>query len=702
MTRRTHREDLRSGSDFRITIKYTVIIPPPDNAQPSPPFLHLIFYEETIAKYEIAMSQQYRDHRYMMGDDDSRSYGYDGGSQMMMMHSPQPPPSHAIMNGSTNGNNGIHNGGIGAGAGLITDSDSFNSDADKLSAILKCSDIEMHKHLLAVDYFRHRKNRLLVPTIFFSLGIAVCGFVSSSDILSSSSGTKYMVRDTSLNDFLTLLASSLGFLVMLLVILSNGLNYSSQINFHMAAAEDLEQLSDKVRLYRMERSMDERAEDEIDELKELFFDNQEEDDRTEDETDIDDYDEGDNHDLEMQLNKYRYEGRIIPHSSGAAAMVKAKVRASKKNQLRQARLTQTLVKQRIRQAREEQDLSRDAITFNGYHAELNQIARGCRSDVPPKISKFFDIMENRVELMSLSRLGVMEDTRTRRNQIVRMCAIEMYNEVSSFFFWPLFTPNVDRTVEAALKRVGQLLNLKYRARRRCKLIPCCPVPLCCKKKKTDNVFAIINEGIDQRELDMMQAERAALIRMEKEGRAKRNTVPERVLEMRDTFYSEDVNKSKKQNVTGALIIRPNGNSSMDRSIDPEGHRTSSHSFRGGGMRSTYRQSVEGRGGMYPQNREGYMIDHEDDLTEDEDDTYQFYDEEDAEAEAEAKARRKEQKKKKKAKKKKKKSKKKENKGGDEYEEEEEGVNMEVEFQKDASAEGYSLYSELELSEVDKE
>jgi hypothetical protein len=642
-------------------------------------------------------------------DEDGRSY--DGGAQfyhspppdgdmMMMYPPPSPPPSHhdggmMIMNGSTshksnnnNNNNSNNHGGIGAGSGLITDTDSFTTDADKLSAILKCSDIEMHKHLLAVDYFRYRKRRLLFPTILFCFTIAVCGFVSSSDILSE---TKYTVQDTSLKEFLTLLISSLGFMVMLLVILSNGMNYSSQIQFHVAAAEDLGQLSDKVRLYRIERAMDERAEDTTDELKELFFDEggTEEDDPTEDETDM--YDNDD--DVEMQLNKYREEGRIIPHSYGAdaAAIVKARVRASKKNQRRQAKLTQTLIKQKIRMAREEQDLSRDAITFNGYHAELNQIARGCRSDVPPSISKFFDIMENRVELMSLSRLGVMEDCRARRNQILRMCAIEIYNEVSNSFFWPLWTPNVDVTVEAALKRVGQLLNLKYRARRRCKLIPCCPIPLCCKKKTTDNVFAIINEGIDQRELDMMQAERAALIRMEKEGRARRDAMPERVLEMRDTFYSNDVNNNNmKRNADGALIRKPSAN-----------NKEAGHSFRRGGTISTYRQSVEGRGGMYPQDREGYMIDHDDDG--DEDDTYQFYDEEDAEA----KARRKEKKKKKKAKKKKRKAKQKEVDGGngddgDEEEEEEGGVNMEVEFQQDAAEGGFSLYSELEMSEAEQE
>ena len=126
----------------------------------------------------------------------------------------------------------------------------------------------------------------------------------------------------------------------------------------------------------------------------------------------------------------------------------------------------------------------------------------------------------------------------RKNQIVPLCANEIYNEISNHWAWPLATPHLDRTIEKALKGVGQLLNMNYRAPLRCKLLPCCSILLCYKKKTSNNVFAIINDGIDQRELDMMQAERVEQVRIENEARARRMAGPEEVLEMRDTLYSE--------------------------------------------------------------------------------------------------------------------------------------------------------------------
>ena len=39
------------------------------------------------------------------------------------------------------------------------------------------------------------------------------------------------------------------------------------------------------------------------------------------------------------------------------------------------------------------------------------------------------------ELMSLSWLGVEEDSRMRKNQIMKLCANEIYNEVSNYALW---------------------------------------------------------------------------------------------------------------------------------------------------------------------------------------------------------------------------------------------------------------------------
>ncbi|KAL7547621.1 hypothetical protein ACHAWF_010908 [Thalassiosira exigua] len=445
-----------------------------------------------------------------------------------------PPLNHASFNdsGGTASRNGgrvhpLQNGGGPGGGGwptgesqkLLADFDAFSSDAEKLSAILKCADVEGHKHTLSVDYYRFRKYLLFVPIVLMSLMVAILGFVAASDIMKDT----MRVHDSTMQEFLTLLVATFGFLVLLLTLLGNGLDYNAKVRFHRAAAEDLQSLCDRVRLYRMERAMDERAREEDEEMKDLFRD---EDATDSDESSSSDEDEPMRHDVNA----------IIPHQ-GNAQIVKRQMKKSKKVQKRQEKLTRTLVKQKVRQAREEQELSKDVITFYGYHAELQQIASSCRDDVPPCVSKFFGVMENRVELMSLSRLGVEEESRMRKNQIVRLCANEIYNEVENFVLWPLWVPNVDTTVETSLKRVGQLLNMNYRAQRRCKLLPCCAIPLCCKKARTDNVFTIINEGIDQRELDMMQQERQEMVRMENEKRAKLMAGPEEVLEMKDTVYS---------------------------------------------------------------------------------------------------------------------------------------------------------------------
>jgi len=582
---------------------------------------------------------------------------------------------------------------------MLVDIDAFSSDAEKLSAILKCADVEQHQHQLSIDYFRFRKYSLLIPTIILSFIIAVVGFVAASAIMKD----HMKMHDATMQDFLTLVVASFGFLVLVFTILGNGLDYNSKIAFHSAAAEDLGALCDKVRLYRMDRAMDEHAKDENDELKDLFDENEEGNDDASTESD------------ETEPTR-SHENQIIPHAGLTVARkeMRRKMKATKQMKKRQEKLTKTLVKQKVRQAREEQELSKDVITFYGYHTELHQISRGCRSDVPPQISRFFQVMENRVELMSLSRLGVEEESRMRKNQIVRLCASEIYNEISNFALWPVTTPNVDRTIEDALKHVGQLLNMSYRGQRRCKLIPCCPIPLCCKKKTTNNVFAIINEGIDQRELDMMQAERVEMVKMENDRRARRNAGPEEVVEMRDTLPRAGGGGRSRSS-------HPEYYASADhshRSKDPDGQTYNdmatedSFSFKAGGSASRGRGYASNHyapqggqsGGMYPQDDDYLTLENERGsvLTEetgtfagsyrtydDEEGTEEEMDEEEGKR-AEKKSKKKKKKKSKKKKKKKEKAKKKE-KEEEEYDEDDYS-----EEYSDGFTEGeYSEYSEQE-------
>ena len=509
---------------------------------------------------------------------------------------------------------------------LNLDIDTFTSDAEKLSAILKLADVELHKHLLVIEYYGLRKYVLLVPTIIMSLTIAILGFVAISNVTTND----VKVHDTTLQEFLTILVSCLGFVVMIFIILIHALDYNSKINFHRGAAQDLEGLCEKVRLYRMERAMDEKAKEENDELKDLFDDddagNENEVDSEEDSEDDDDSEDDKPDNIPQDQNA------LIPHAGDALVakqqrkeakqQARARFKQKKKIERHKAKLQHTLVVQKVRQAREQQDITKDIITFYGYHTELHSIISSCRSDTPAHISKFFVVMENRVELMSLSRLtGVEEESRMRKNQIVRLASNEIYNEISNFILWPIVAPSVDKTIESALKRVGQLLNMNYRAQRRCKLIPCCPyIPLCCKKRTTNNVFSIINEGIDQRELDMMQAERVELIRMENDRRARRNAGPEEITNISDKGVSGLVDNRRRggRNNNNARR-RGRGGHGSDRSRDGDGDtyagmRTEasgttymSRRSYGGGSRGSYGSRRgggrrRGRGGMYDQYR----------------------------------------------------------------------------------------------------
>ena len=471
----------------------------------------------------------------------------------------------------------------------IVDFDSFTSDAEKLSAILRVTDVEMHKHALSSEYYTLRKYSILVPIIILSLFLSITGFIATSDIINDTA----RIHDSTVQEFLTLLVASCGFIVLLLTLLGNQLDYNSRIRFHTGAYDDLVALNEKMRMYKVERAMDERlVEEEMEEVRRREmemgeFDGDTESDESElDELEMEDerllLDEehggmgngGNNNgggggawDAVVQMNtggefpptlQQTEDGGAIVTSSQqnnldynsrkqaamerkVARQAKKELKLSKKLEKKNEYLTKELVNQKITQARQQQEMSKDIIAFYGYHTELHQIMSGCKSDVPPEISKFFTVMENRVELMSLSRLGVEEDSRMRKNQIIRLCATEVYNEIQGFAMWPMLVPPVDSTIEASLRTVGQLLNMNYRAQRRCKLIPCCPVPLCCKMRTSNNIFSVINEVIDQRDLDMMQAERVEVLRQVNERKARLMAGPAEVLELKD---QEDIARKK--------------------------------------------------------------------------------------------------------------------------------------------------------------
>jgi hypothetical protein len=320
------------------------------------------------------------------------------------------PKVHPVAVTNSNNNN-ININTSSNNPNKLSDFEDFASDAEKLSAILKLGDVELYKHMLTVDYYRFRKYMILIPTVLSGLVISILGFISASDIIKP-----YMkVGDTEMREFLILLVSCLGFLVLLLAVLGSGLDYSSKVGYHRSAAEDLAGLCERVRLYRVERAMDERLNDEEEEMRGVLEEN--DDDGTEG-TDESDDEEAQLVPTSRELILQPGGGNGGPPNAATLRQVQRKLKQTKRIQKQNAKLTKDLVANKIRHAREEQDLTKDAIAFYGYHTELHQISRGCRSDVPPQISKFFVMMENRVELMSLSRLGVEEESRMRKNQIV--------------------------------------------------------------------------------------------------------------------------------------------------------------------------------------------------------------------------------------------------------------------------------------------
>lgn len=500
------------------------------------------------------------------------------------------------------------------------------SESEKLSSILQRSDVERHKHNLSVEYFRFRKYLLFIPTLFIILFMTVCGFVVDTDVIMD----HMHVGDSSTREFLVLLIASMSFLALILMLLSNALDYNSKINMHKGAAIDLELLGDKIKMYRIERTMDQEAmEEEEERIAEMY---KESDDQTVATEDVMSLAGNVPPTLSDALVPVPENGdlALTPGDSNLANAISMQKQIINKSKLQQRKidkkneaLTKILVMQKVAQAKRDRENIKNLVEFYGYSVALQQISVGCKSDVPICISKFFDIMETRVELMSLSRtLGVAHDDdsrnnnddessgRMRKNQIIRLCANEIYNEVNGYWAWPLMTPNVDGTIESCLKGVGQLLNMNHRARKRCKIFPCCSIPLCCKKKVSSNVFAIINEGIDQRELDMMQVERMELMKREKERKARRMAAkPEEVLEMGGGIADGARRKTEQKQLQIKDKLHRDDRSHKGRddhslpSIDPDGQ-----TFAGmitEGTASTYSASTYSRA---PRDPRGYQPD----------------------------------------------------------------------------------------------
>lgn len=123
--------------------------------------------------------------------------------------------------------------------------------------------------------------------------------------------------------------------------------------------------------------------------------------------------------------------------------------------------------------------------------------------------------------MSLGHLGVIWDTRMRRNQIMRLAAVEIYNEMAGYWLWPFGTPDIEKVIDRSMKRVARLISKDYRAPIK---VECCGFTIfrcCCRKAnpKSDLLNSIV-DGMQDRERDMLD-NRGAMDYLE--GRGDRST-----------------------------------------------------------------------------------------------------------------------------------------------------------------------------------
>jgi hypothetical protein len=94
----------------------------------------------------------------------------------------------------------------------------------------------------------------------------------------------------------------------------------------------------------------------------------------------------------------------------------------------------------------------------------------------------------------------------RRNQVMRLAAIEIYNEISGFWLWPLATPDIDGVIDRSMRRVARLVSKDYTAPVK---VQCCGFTLmrCCFRRKSTKSNAVDNifKGIELREGELIEA-----------------------------------------------------------------------------------------------------------------------------------------------------------------------------------------------------
>ena len=131
------------------------------------------------------------------------------------------------------------------------DFEDFSTDTEKLSAILKRTEISSQKHKLSYEYYRARKFLLLIPATLCCATIGILGFVVTTDAIK-----RHMkINNVQVEDVLTLTIGSLGFVTGMILLLMNQWDFGSHESMHLGALMELENLADKIRFWRMDQKI---------------------------------------------------------------------------------------------------------------------------------------------------------------------------------------------------------------------------------------------------------------------------------------------------------------------------------------------------------------------------------------------------------------------------------------------------------------
>ncbi len=131
------------------------------------------------------------------------------------------------------------------------DFEDFSTDTEKLSAILKRTEMSSQKHKLSYEYYRARKFLLLIQATLCCATIGILGFVVTTDAIK-----RHMkINNVQVEDVLTLTIGSLGFVTGMILLLMNQWDFGSHESMHLGALMELENLADKIRFWRMDQKI---------------------------------------------------------------------------------------------------------------------------------------------------------------------------------------------------------------------------------------------------------------------------------------------------------------------------------------------------------------------------------------------------------------------------------------------------------------